>query len=589
MLQSNTNSLKIKPLPDPIKSKNLLVERLQTNSSPLSYRLDILLTVFGFLPPNNKLNEVEALKQLNTDSDIGHYLLDKKLITNREFQRIFAYKLDIPFVSLVDLDFDLDIINLLSEEVAREYSIIPISNLGEKLIVAMELPIQDQTIKYLSFLTSLVIEPVIAEKKDIEFAIARLYGANSELEALEEFKNNYHEGNKLTSRENLLLGQKKPIVKLVHNMIFDAIGSKASDIHLRPGENGVELLFRIDGSLIKIRTFTKGLLAPIIGRLKVMSGMDLAAHHLPQDGQAYLKKGDRQIDLRFSVIPTIYGESAVIRILDAKYGMKNLSGIGFSEKDLTLFTNLLHRSNGIILVTGPTGSGKSTTLYGALQEIKTRNVNIVTVEDPVEYHIDGLVQIQVNHSIGYTFSRALRHILRHDPDVLMVGEIRDLETAQMAIECSLTGHIVLSTLHTNSAAATIARLLEIGIDPYLVNTSLLGVLAQRLVRCNCKHCLVEEKVRAGVHSSLDLKDNEVFYRGKGCDHCRNTGYSGRHAVYELLIMSNEIRQAIINGSGAELIKNSAIKEGMTPLTQKALSLARNKLTSLEEVYRTILD
>ncbi|MDE1461349.1 GspE/PulE family protein [Spartinivicinus poritis] len=585
----NTTNLSVQPLPEPIKSSSLLLKRLEAASTPVSYRLDILLIVFGFLSQEARHENIKYLNKLNADSDIGHYLISKNIITEREFQRVLAYKLGMPFVSLIDLEFDLNIINLLPEEVARDHTVLPVLDLGEKLVIAMTLPLKSQTIKYLSFLTNFVIEPVIAERKDIEFAIARLYGTSSELEALEEFKSNYHEGNKLTSKDNLLLGQKKPIVKLVHNMILDAIGSKASDIHLRPCENGIDLLFRIDGSLIKIRTFTKGLLAPIISRLKVMSGMDLAAHHLPQDGQAYLKKGDRQIDLRFSVIPTIYGESAVIRILDAKYGMKNLSGIGFSEKDLTLFTNLLHRSNGIILVTGPTGSGKSTTLYAALQEIKMRNVNVVTVEDPVEYHIDGLVQIQVNHSIGYTFSRALRHILRHDPDVLMVGEIRDLETAQMAIECSLTGHIVLSTLHTNSAATTIARLLEIGIDPYLVNTSLLGVLAQRLVRCNCKHCLVEEKVRAGVHSSLGLKDEETFYRGKGCDHCRNTGYSGRHAVYELLIMSNEIRQATINGSGAELIKNAAIKEGMTPLTQQALSLARNKLTSLEEVYRTILD
>ncbi|WP_163831628.1 GspE/PulE family protein [Spartinivicinus ruber] len=589
-MANNTSShLTVEPLPEPIKSTRALHNKIEVGSNPLSYRLDVLLIVFGFLSQEKRQKNIDILNKLNTDSDIGHYLIDKKLITEREFQRVLAYKLGMPFVSLIDIEFDSNIINLLPEEVARNHTVIPILDLGEKLVIALELPIQSQTIKYLGFLTNCVIEPVVAERKDIEFAIARLYGKNSELEAMEEFQDHYHEKNKLTSKENLLLGQKKPIVKLVHNMILDAIGSKASDIHLRPGEKDVDLLFRIDGSLIKIRTFTKGLLAPIISRLKVMSGMDLAIHNLPQDGQAYLKKNERKIDLRFSIIPSTYGESAVIRILDAKYGMKNLSGIGFSGNDLTLFTNLLHRSNGIILVTGPTGSGKSTTLYAALQEIKSRNVNIITVEDPVEYHIDGIIQIQVNHSIGYTFSRALRHILRHDPDVLMVGEIRDLETAQMAIECSLTGHIVLSTLHTNSAATTIARLLEIGIDPYLVNTSLLGVLAQRLVRCNCQHCLVEEKVRAGVHSSLGLKNDELFYHGKGCDHCRNTGYVGRHAVYELLVMNNDIRKIINNSGSAETIKSAAVTAGMTPLTQQALRLARDKTTSLEEVYRTILD
>ncbi|WP_197479755.1 GspE/PulE family protein, partial [Oleiphilus sp. HI0132] len=324
-------------------------------------------------------------------------------------------------------------------------------------------------------------------------------------------------------------------------LIADAVTRRASDIHIRPKEKSVDILYRIDGSLLKIRNFDIKMLPAAVARIKIISGMNIAEHRLPQDGRTKITSKDKSIDLRVSIMPTIHGESVVIRLLDTSTSINNIDAIGFNEKDSELFTQLVNKSSGLILVTGPTGSGKSTTLYAALESIKQREINIITVEDPVEFHIDDILQIQVNNAIDYSFARALKNILRHDPDAIMIGEIRDEETAKMAVESSLTGHLVLSTLHTNSAASTITRLLEIGVQAYLLNATLLAVLAQRLVKRNCPHCLEEEQVSPIVRKALGLSEDEVFYQGAGCDNCHMTGHKGRVAVYELLTLSPDIR------------------------------------------------
>ena len=316
--------------------------------------------------------------------------------------------------------------------------------------------------------------------------------------------------------------------------------------------------------------------------------MDISEHRLPQDGRSRVGYMGKEIDLRLSVIPSIYGESVVIRLLDTEFALNSLEELGFSDQDAVALRHLLSQTNGLFLVTGPTGSGKSTTLYTALNHIKKTNVNIITVEDPVEYHMDRVTQIQTNEHTGYTFAKALRHILRHDPDVIMVGEIRDQETAKMAIESALTGHLVLSTLHTNSAASTVTRLLEIGVEPYLVTSTLLGVLAQRLVRCNCPHCLEQEPVDSSIRELLGASDDDAFYKGKGCVRCHNTGVHGRRAVYELLSVTQEIRTLTKPGVSSLLLQQQAIKGGMTPLTEQALTLAKQKIISLSEVYRVRL-
>ncbi len=316
--------------------------------------------------------------------------------------------------------------------------------------------------------------------------------------------------------------------------------------------------------------------------------MNIAERRVPQDGRARVVEGGNVVDLRISIIPTVEGESVVIRLLNTEVGLKTISELGFSERDLPVFSDLIHKSYGIILVTGPTGSGKSTTLYAALEEVRKQNVNIITVEDPVEYHIPGIEQIQVNSAIGFTFARALRNILRHDPDVIMIGEIRDEETARIAVQSALTGHLVLSTLHTNDASGAVTRLMDMGIESYLLSSSLLGVLAQRLMRRNCIECAREEDVEPGIRISLGVPKDEVFYKGAGCERCNGTGYSGRLAVYELLLVTSGLRRLIKEGVASEQIQREAAKEGMVPLTANALSQARIGVTSLEEVYRVRL-
>jgi type IV pilus assembly protein PilB len=333
----------------------------------------------------------------------------------------------------------------------------------------------------------------------------------------------------------------------------------------------------------------RGLLMPLVTRIKVIARMDVAEHHLPQDGHARLKRGTNRIDLRVSVVPTITGESAVIRILDKETGLKPLKKIGFHTRELAQLQRLINKSFGMFLVTGPTGSGKSTTLYAVLNEIKKRGPHIITVEDPVEYDMQGVEQIQVLKARGYDFAQALRHILRHDPDVIMVGEIRDQETVHIANKAALTGHLVLSTLHTNDAASAVTRLMDMGVETYLLSSTLLGTMAQRLIRVNCQQCLVEENVDVSIRSELNVGKGEKFYRGDGCPSCDYTGYHGRMAVCELLIVTPAIKKLIVMGKDAGEIKRAAIEEGMVTLTENALYLARDKQTSLAEVYATRLD
>ena len=347
--------------------------------------------------------------------------------------------------------------------------------------------------------------------------------------------------------------------------------------------------FRIDGELIRQRSFNKQLLSAIIRRLKIFGGMDISEHRVPQDGRARIRYSGKEVDLRLSIMPGIYGEDVVIRLLDTQFAMQHMEDLGYEGDDAERIRHLLTRSNGMFLVTGPTGSGKSTTLYTAIAQIRSDKINIITVEDPVEYRMDGITQIQINPQTGYTFAKTLKHILRHDPDVIMLGEIRDQETAKMAVESALTGHLVLSTLHTNSAATTVTRFLEIGTESYLLSSTLLGVLAQRLVRANCTECLVPENPSPGIRKMMGVGPDEVFYKGAGCEYCKQRGTKGRRAVYELLVMTGGMRNLLQPGVQADTLQEQAIREGMTPLTEHALHLARERIISLEEAYAVRLE
>ncbi|MCW8928131.1 MAG: GspE/PulE family protein, partial [Gammaproteobacteria bacterium] len=382
---------------------------------------------------------------------------------------------------------------------------------------------------------------------------------------------------------------KKPIVRLVNALITQGIQHHASDIHIRPGKERVTIYYRIDGKLRFSRSLSRALLPAIVSRIKITGRMDIAERRLPQDGHSRVLTEGNTVDLRISIMPTINGESVVIRILDKRIGLKPLDDLGLGLEETKKIRQLIGRSYGMLLVTGPTGSGKSTTLYAVLEAIRERNPHIITVEDPVEYDMEGIEQIQIASGMGYTFAEALRHILRHDPDVIMVGEIRDLETARIANKAALTGHLMLSTLHTNDAASTVTRLIDMGVEPYLLSSTLLGVMAQRLVRLNCPLCLTEEPVNDEARELLGLTENETFYYGKGCTSCNNTGYHGRSMVCELLVISPRLSSLINRGANSQEIKQAALQEGMKSLTLNALELARQKRTSIEEVLSVRLE
>jgi len=518
---------------------------------------------------------------------LGQVLLSLQMLDAEQLTQTIAQQLNIPRVDLNHFDIDEHCLALVPEVIAHRYKVMPLLRLDKRLLVATTNPTQNELEHVLSFITGLQVESVLADAHELDEAIDRHYNSAILAELPESADNGEEDAHNFERIRQL--GEDKPTVRFVNQLIRNAIDRRASDIHVLPGRHDVRILLRIDGVLVDVRRIKPGNLNAIVSRIKIIGGMDIAERRLPQDGRYVARLDERTIDLRLSVMPTVHGESVVIRVLDSGQSVKSLAQLGFSDADMARFRNLISHNQGILLVTGPTGSGKSTTLYAVLNAVRATGVNIITVEDPVEYQIDGIRQIQVKPQIGYTFARALRHILRHDPDVIMVGEIRDPETALMATESALTGHLVLSTLHTNSAASTLTRLLEIGIAPYLLSASLLGVLAQRLVRRNCPHCLAEEAVPAHLRAAMGLDAAERFYVGKGCEHCRGLGFAGRVAAYELLEITPSLRSLIAPNVTAQAIEQQAIRDGMTPLTRSALQLARSRAISLAEAYRVRLE
>ncbi|MGD8568374.1 MAG: GspE/PulE family protein [Gammaproteobacteria bacterium] len=553
-------------------------------------KLGKILQKMGALDEGS-LNKALGIQQAEKSKKLGEILEDMGAINDEGIQLALAQKFDLPYVRLHSFDLDPEVISMVPEKIASEHNLIPLFMHEDRLVIAIADPLDKDSIDLVRFVTGHIVELAIATRDEIQHAIDKHYQGASASEILEELEiiSNEERNNDVDVRKDEQLSNEKPIVRLVDNIITDAIHRNASDIHIRPEESSVNLLFRIDGTLVDIRNFPKNLLSAVVSRIKILGGMDISERRMPQDGRFRVNFRRSLIDLRISIMPTVQGESVVIRILNTQAGLKSVEQLGFSDHDQFLFTDLLHKSYGVLLVTGPTGCGKSTTLYAALQEIKQSNVNIITIEDPVEYRLAGIQQLQVHSSIGFTFARALRNILRHDPDVVMVGEIRDEETGKIAVESALTGHLVLSTLHTNDSAGSITRLMEMGIESYLVRSAVLGVLAQRLVRRNCPHCLEEEKVDSGLRKLLGVEESEVFYKGRGCDECNNTGYKGRLAVYELLPITESVRAIIAEGVSADEIHQQAVKNGMVPLTEQALSQARKKATSFAEVYRVRLD
>jgi type IV pilus assembly protein PilB len=498
-----------------------------------------------------------------------------------------AQRLGLPLIDLAAVQAAEPALPALTPEMARKFRMVPLRIRQNLIAVATDNPTNLEAVSTVEFTTGRRVVLLLAKPAAVHAAISRHYDRVEDTALLKSLilSPDSDDDSEKSVHENERLAREQPIVRLVASLIEDAARRRASDIHIRPRAEDFEVLFRVDGALLPVRTFAKPLLRAVTSRIKVLAGMDIAEHRLPQDGRVSVPFEDTEIDMRISVLPSVNGESVVMRLLNPRDGLRNLTEIGFSVHDEAVFRDMLARSHGMILVTGPTGCGKSTTLYAALLEARKEDVNIITVEDPVEYHIPDVTQIQINHAIGFDFARTLRNILRHDPDVIMLGEIRDHETAEIAVESALTGHLVLSTLHTNSAATAVTRLLDLGVESFLLASTLLGVLAQRLARRNCHQCMEPERIDPFVRAALGVGEDETFYRGIGCRHCSGTGVHGRTAVYELMPITPAIRKLIVPNVDGDAVHAEAIAAGMVSITDQAIALARAGVISLDEAYR----
>jgi type IV pilus assembly protein PilB len=510
-------------------------------------------------------------------------------ISEIEIAQVLADSLGVPFIDLTDYLIDSEVIKLVPENIARKYKIVPLFKIGETLTVAM---INSQDIMAIDDVRlksgCAVIEPVISTKSMIDKVIEQYYGATGTVkEVIDELnKGKIDQKDRPVDAKDLAkMAEEAPVIKLVNLTVMQAIKERASDIHVEPSDDALMIRYRIDGIMHESQRLPKHLQGAFSSRIKVMAQMDIAENRLPQDGRIQLKIENRNLDLRVSTFPTIHGENIVIRILDKSATLLTLSDLGFSKEYLDKFNNLIKRPNGIILVTGPTGSGKTTTIYAALSGINSVEKNIITIEDPVEYEIPLVRQTQVNPKAGLSFANGLRNILRQDPDIIMVGEIRDKETAEIAIQASLTGHLVFSTLHTNDTATALTRLLDMDIEPFLISSSVIGILAQRLVRVICKKCKTKYEPDKDVLGNLKLKDKVELYRGKGCSNCRNTGFEGRIGIFELLVMDEEIRAMIVRKESSNEIKKKAISSGMKTLYEDGVDKVKKGITTVEELLR----
>lgn len=528
-------------------------------------------------------------------------LIQQAKIAEEDILKILAEQVNLEFVDLKETSLDKALLDKVPVEIPSYYKFVPLKIEGKVLIIAVSYPLpvkaQDEIRTYLGF----EIKQVLATENEVLENLKSLYGlgATTIHKILQRTPKEKTIASEILREEKLedieKLTEEPSVVRLVNQIILDGFKRRATDIHIEPYREKVRLRYRVDGVLYeaKVPPQLKNFLKPIFSRIKIMSNLDIVERRLPQDGRAVVKVQDQTLDLRISTLPTPYGESMVIRILPVKL-LINIEGLGFSPEDLKTVKDLIKRPHGIIFVTGPTGSGKTTTLYAALNELNTEDRKIITIEDPIEYEMENITQIQVAPQIGLTFARGLRSVLRHDPDIMMVGEVRDLETAGIAMRSALTGHLVLSTLHTNDSASGVTRLVDIGVEPYLIASSVTALIAQRLVRLICPECKKEDKselpqIRKLVASNMGIKDSEVkIYRGEGCKKCNSTGYYGRTAVYEILLINEKIREMILKKASSTEIKKVALKEGMYSLSQSGWQKVIDGFTTHEEVMKTTL-
>lgn len=532
-------------------------------------------------------------RQKGSGRKLGETLVDEGFVTEDQIAHALSEQLHMDLIDLQNVNISQDILGLVSPSVLKKNKVLPFEYAKDNanvLRVAMADPMDMFAMDDITIITNLQVEPVVSTPRSIMLALDNYYGQgdSAALEKYTKEKENQLDGQEDIYSEDI---NNSPIVQLVKSMIEQAVLQRASDIHIEPMERQLRVRYRIDGTLYEKATYSTKLLPAMSARIKIIGGMDITEKRKPQDGRITQVVNRMEYDIRVSIIPTVFGEKIVMRIASKNALTRDKAQLGLNEKDLKLFDHILKNPHGIILVTGPTGSGKSTTLYTALNELNTSQVNIITVEDPVEANLDGVNQIQVNPKANLTFASALRSILRQDPDIIMVGEIRDQETAQIAVQASITGHLVVSTLHTNSAASTITRLIDMGIDSYLIADSMVGVIAQRLVRRLCPAC--RKKRLATEEEKMILKRSEAekleIYEPVGCGRCDNTGYKGRIGVYEIMEVSPKLKTIISKGGDAEDIKNQALKEGMYTLRMSATELVLDGTTSYSEMMKVSFD
>lgn len=526
---------------------------------------------------------------------IGNVILELGFISQDLLVTVLTTQMGIDYVELKACRLEDSVLKLIPETLVNKYKVMPIEidpNNPNVLKVAMIDPMDLNAIDDICIATNLQVEPLLAMEDDMNEAIGKYYGNSQAMEAAEQYRREMEQDGLTTAEEDAINEdiENSPVVLLVKQIIEGGVRQRASDIHIEPLESSVRVRYRIDGALKQVMTYDYSLLSAISARIKIIGGMDIAEKRKPQDGRITIMVDRREFDVRVSMLPTVYGEKTVMRLTSKDGLTKPKSALGFDPETLKVFDGILSNPHGIILVTGPTGSGKSTTLYTSLSELNTEDVNIITVEDPVEANIDGINQVQVNVKAEMTFAAALRSILRQDPDIIMIGEIRDGETAAIAVQAAITGHLVVSTLHTNSAASTVTRIIDMGIEPYVAGDALVGVIAQRLVRRLCTSCKQprlaepEEKIILGVE---DDEEDVIIYEPAGCTLCGDTGYAGRIGVYEMMPVSKELQAVIAKGATADVIEKQALSEGMLTLKMGAAKHVLNGITSMMEMKKIV--
>jgi len=564
----------------------------------------------GELLLREKVISAEQLKaalgfQKKNDLPLGTAVVQLGYLKEDEIARNLSRQLGYPYIDLDQFEVYPEVMKLIPAEVARKYLVMPIHRIRNFLTVSMADPTDLEIMEDIRFRTGLNVQPVIATETSIINAINKYYGSSDsirvkeiveDIELADDERINIvdEDQDNLDLTDDKLQAEEAPIIRLVNQTLIDAVRRGASDVHFEPFETSFRIRFRIDGDLYEIVNLPLKYRAPVISRVKILSNMDIAEKRLPQDGRIKMRvkveNGKRkEVDMRVSSLPTIWGEKIVSRILDKEMLKVDLTQLGFEEEPLSVFTEAIHRPWGIVLVTGPTGSGKTNTLYSAISTINSIDMNIMTAEDPVEYNIQGINQVQIKGEIGLTFASALRSFLRQDPDVMLVGEMRDFETVDIAIKAALTGHLVFSTVHTNDAPSTVMRLVNMNVEPFLIADSVVLIVAQRLVRKLCKRCAEPHELPDSALLEMGFRKDELkglkVLKPKGCDACNRTGYKGRTAIYEVMKIDDDIREAILKKAQSREIKRMAIEKGMMTLRQAGLAKIKNGITSVEEVLR----